>query len=172
MAFQPKIITALVLLVSWLIFASAGLFYFGNQHYGPFDPDKQWQNPLAAVFSIEALGIAATAGKQVVHVRLAQCACNNHVNAHISRLNNDSQLAATAQFTRQVSEITVAGLALPAAPAVLIFENGQMIYAGPYASGPLCSPSDSLIAPILRNEVQLAGVWLNGEAQACRCLTG
>tara|TARA_R110002126_G_scaffold15185_7_gene62497 strand:+ start:1544 stop:2065 length:522 start_codon:yes stop_codon:yes gene_type:complete len=160
----------LPLFVIWVVLASAGLFYFGNQHYGTFAPDNHWQNNAPSVFLIEALGIAAAAGKQVVHVQSAKCARNRLVEAHLRQFDEDYKLSADAQFTLQLSQVAAAEFVLPAAPAILIFEDGRLIYAGPYATGPLCSPSDSLIAPILRNEVQLPGRWLNAEAKACRCL--
>ncbi|HAW91989.1 MULTISPECIES: DUF6436 domain-containing protein [unclassified Arsukibacterium] len=160
----------LVVFVVWVVLASAGLFYFGNQNYGQFDDSGSWQVSAPKALAIETLGIAPEAGKQVVHVGQPECVCNRLASQHIASFTEAYQLPANKQFYRQLQQVSGAGLMLPATPAVLIFDNGQLIYAGPYATGPMCSVSTSLIAPILKGDVNLAGLWLNGEAKACRCV--
>ncbi len=167
---SPKRAMLFLVFVVWFVLASAGLFYVGNQHYGHFDPSGNWPAIAPKTFSSSALGILAAPGKQVVHVQQTQCSCNRLTKQHISQFTDEYLVPSSAQFKRQLSQVAAAGLPLPAAPAVLIFEDGRLIYAGPYATGPSCSLADSLIAPILRNEIKLPGVWLNGEVKACRCL--
>lgn len=156
--------------VIWVVVVSAGLFYFGNQNYGQFDDSGSWRVSAPKGLAIATLGIAPGAGKQVVHVGQPECVCNRLASQHIASFTEAYQLSANRQFYRQLTQVTSAGLMLPATPAVLIFDNGQLIYAGPYSTGPMCSVSTSLIAPILKGEVNLAGLWLNGEAKACRCV--
>lgn len=160
----------LPLFVVWVVVASAGLFYFGNQHYGLFAGDTDWQNSAAADFNLSALNVEVSPGIQVVHVQQRNCICNSRAEDHIALFASDYQVPGSAQHMRALADVAAAGLVLPASPAVLIFDDGQLVYAGPYATGPLCSVSDSLIAPILLKKVQLPGLWLNGEAKACRCL--
>tara|TARA_B100001059_G_scaffold235832_1_gene283088 strand:- start:66945 stop:67451 length:507 start_codon:yes stop_codon:yes gene_type:complete len=156
--------------VAWVLLASAGLFYFGNQNYGPFAADARWPQQTPAEFNLIALNITGNTGIQVVHVQQPQCSCNSKAKQHIALFDSDYQVPLSAQHQRSLTEVAAAGFNLPASPAVLIFDNGTLIYAGPYATGPLCSVADSLIAPILLKQVTLPGLWLNGEAKACRCL--
>lgn len=167
---RQRVILLLPLFVIWVVVASAGLFYFGNQHYGRFAGDTDWQNSAAAEFKLPALNLEVTPGIQVVHVQQPNCICNDRAREHIALFAGDYQVPVSAQHQREAADIAAAGFVLPASPAVLIFDNGLLIYAGPYATGPLCSVSDSLIAPILLKEIRLPGLWLNGEAKACRCL--
>lgn len=160
----------LPLFVVWVVLASAGLFYFGNQHYGQFAGDIDWQNSVTTEFNLSALKVEVTPGIQVVHVQQPNCICNSRAENHMALFAGDYQVPGTSQHRRQLADVVAAGFVLPASPAVLIFENGRLIYAGPYATGPMCSVSDSLIAPILKGDVNLAGLWLNGEAKACRCV--
>lgn len=160
----------LPLFVVWVVLASAGLFYFGNQHYGQFGGDSDWQQSVVTEFNLTELNVDVSPGIQVVHVQQPNCICNSRVEEHIALFAGDYQVPEPAQYRRQLADIAAAGFVLPASPAVLIFNNGHLIYAGPYATGPLCSVADSLIAPILRQEIRLPGLWLNGEAKACRCL--
>ncbi len=167
---RQRVALILPLFVIWVVLASAGLFYFGNQHYGLFAGDSDWQTSAPVTFNLAALHIDANTGIQVVHVQQPQCICNSMAQQHIARFVSDYQVPVAAQHQRAIADVAAAGFSIPASPAVLIFDNGQLLYAGPYATGPLCSVSDSLIAPILLKEVQLPGLWLNGEASACRCV--
>ena len=166
-----RVVLLLPLFIVWVVAASAGLFYFGNQHYGQFAGDTDWHHSAAAEFHLSALNVDVSPGIQVVHVRQPTCVCNSRAEDHIALFASDYQVPVIAQHQRKLADIAAAGFMLPASPAVLIFDNGLLIYAGPYATGPLCSVSDSLIAPILLKDVQLPGLWLNGEVKACRCLS-
>ncbi len=167
---RRKVWLAVVVFLSWLILSSVALFYFGNQHYGQFDPKLQnnWLNSRS--FQLHQLGLAVMPGIQVVHVQQANCICNSRAKLHITQFEEKYLLAAQAQTQLTYDQVLQAGLTLPATPAVLVFQHGELIYAGPYATGPLCSVSASIIAPIITKAVTLPGLWLNGEAKACRCL--
>ncbi|KKO46040.1 hypothetical protein WG68_06670 [Arsukibacterium ikkense] len=172
MARQAELKTILLGVVFgiWLMLSSIGLYYFGNQHYGQFAGETNWQLPPAAAFNLSALGILPKTGIQVIHAQQDNCICNNRAKQHIALFTTDYGVPAQAQLHVKPAQLMQAGFALPASPAVLIFDSGQLIYAGPYATGPLCSVADSIMAPVLLQKVQLPGLWLNGEAKACRCL--
>jgi hypothetical protein len=168
---RQRMLWLLLIFTLWLVLVSVALFYFGNQDYGQFDANQNWQASAPSTLAIEALGIVPSAGKQVVHVQQPHCSCNSRAIQNRAIFTDEYQLPAMRQFQRELGQVNAAGLMLPATPAVLIFNNGKLLYAGPYATGPMCSVSNSLIAPILTGEVTLTGLWLNGEAKACRCLS-
>ncbi|MDP2715826.1 DUF6436 domain-containing protein [Rheinheimera sp.] len=158
---------ALLLFSLWIIVASAVLFYLGQRHYGVFAPDKVWHS---SAIDVAAFGLRAAAGFQVLHVFADSCVCNSRAKAHIRQLDKQLLSEQAEQYFFSPDQIASAGFTIPATPAVLIFSQGKLVYAGPYASGPLCALDDSLIAPILQRKVVLPGRWLNGEAYACRCI--
>ena len=153
----------------WLLSSSVALLVFGNQYYGEFGQDNQW---LAANASVtpQTLGLKAQDGIQVVHVLEHGCVCNRAAKQHLAQFEPRYGIPATSQATLSVAAVAATGLTLPATPALLIFEQGKLLYAGPYATGPLCSVNDSLIEPIVKKQVVLTGLWLNSEAKACRCV--
>lgn len=158
---------ALLLFSLWIIVVSAVLFYLGLRHYGVFSPNKVWHS---SIVDVAAFGLKAASGFQVLHVFADGCVCNSRARAHIRQLDKQLMPEQAEQYFFSPDQIVSAGFILPATPAVLIFSQGKLVYAGPYASGPLCSVTDSLIAPLLLQQIQLPGLWLNGEAKACRCV--
>lgn len=152
-----------VLATAWLLYSMT----FAN--YGEFDPEQRWlgtSQPIQLSQLVPSAGSeVASAGLTLVHVRSSWCSCNPLADAHTETVPDD-----VAQHWVTVDTVQAAGFDLPATPAALIFDNDQLIYAGPYASGAFCSVEDSLIDAILTGEQALAGTYLNGLVQACRCL--
>lgn len=149
--------------------SSVALFRFGFSHYGEFDPEQQW-SASGPDLTLAALQISDSTGWQLVHVLDSQCGCSRLAQQHVATLSQQLQLSASQQHYRSAAELASAGFRLPAVPAVLVFEHGILRYAGPYASGPLCSAGNSFLPALLSGQSRLPGSWLNGEAMACRCL--
>lgn len=158
---------ALLLFSLWIIVVSAVLFYLGQRHYGVFAPEQVWHS---RDIDVSAFGLTASAGFQVLHVFADGCVCNSRARAHIRQLDKQLTPVQTEQYFFSPDQIVSAGFIIPATPAVLIFSQGKLLYAGPYATGPLCALDDSLITPILQKKIILPGPWLNGETSACRCI--
>ena len=159
---------AFVLFVSWIAISSVLLFYLGNRHYGSFASEQPWQTRPVL---LQDLALNATEPVQLVHVFDQHCVCNARAQVHINQLINNDTLAGIGQHFITPATLKTLGFMLPATPAVLIFIDGQLKYAGPYASGVMCSVDESLITPILKQQVILPGLWLNGDTTACRCLS-
>lgn len=166
MSHLRKLQLSFVLFVSWIAISSILLFYSGNRHFGSFASDLPWQ---AEALSFQDLGFTATGPVQLVHVFDEHCVCNTKALAHIDKLNNNNSLVGVGQHFITPATLSLSDFMLPATPAVLIFIDGQLKYAGPYASGVMCSVDESLIMPILKQQVILPGLWLNGESTTCRC---
>ena len=152
-----------VLATGWLLYSLT----FAN--YGEFDPEQRWLGSAQSI-QLNALVPAAeskvaNSGLTLVHVRSSLCSCNPLADGHTATVPDDVE-----QHWVSADTVQAAGFDLPATPAALIFDKGQLIYAGPYASGAFCSVEDSLIDTILTGEQALAGTYLNGLVQACRCL--
>lgn len=154
-----------VLFTIWVGITGAVLYYLTFGNYGEFDPRQEWLQ-IQHSPSIEQLGFKPADGLTLIHVRDAYCSCNPLANAHTSIVPQD-----VPQHWLSAEQLRGTGFSVPATPMALIFDGEQMIYAGPYASGPLCSPGNSLIEDILHQEQQLAGLYLNGLIRSCRCLS-
>lgn len=170
-SFNPRqrLVAALLLFLGWLAFSSVLLYRFGFAHYGTFDDKQLWRFDSAGI-TLSQLSIPQVDGWQVVHVLDTTCGCTRLAKAHAGMFKELYQLPAAQQLYRSPAELAAAGFVLPAVPAVLLFDQGKLVYAGPYASGPLCSTNNSFITSLLSGQTQLEGLWLNGESKACRCL--
>jgi hypothetical protein len=155
-----------VIFLCWIVLSSLLLFYLGNRYIGSFSATFDWGSPT---LEIQALGVQPERGFQLVHVFAKGCVCNTRAKAHLTQLTQQLLLPPESQSTISTQKLAAAGFRLPATPAVLIFSDGKLIYAGPYASGSACAVQDSLIAPILQQELILPGLWLNGNVNTSRC---
>lgn len=167
MKLHRRLIAAMLLFAGWIALSSAALFYLGQRHYGEFADAQLWQaDPLL----LSALGLPVEEGVVLVHVIADGCPCNYRARAHQRALAQDPNLSQVQHHVINADALVQSGFQLPATPAVLLFINGKLHYAGPYASGPLCALDESFILSILKQRVILPGLWLNGDAIACRCL--
>lgn len=170
-SFSPRqrIAAALLLFIAWLLFSSVLLYRFGFAHYGTFDEKQLWRFDSTGI-TLSQLAIPEVSGWQVVHVLDSNCGCSRLAQSHAGMFRELYELPASQQLYRTAAELAAAGFVLPAVPAVLLFDQGKLVYAGPYASGPLCSTNNSFITSLISRQTQLEGLWLNGESKACRCL--
>ncbi len=153
-----------VFCVLWVIATAWVLYYFTFANYGEFDPEQTWLGQSSEL-RITDLGLPQGSGMHIVHVRAPYCSCNPLADAHTVTIPDTVN-----QHWASADDIAATGFDLPATPAALIFKDGALMYAGPYASGAFCAVEDSLIDDILRGQQQLAGTYLNGLVRACRCL--
>lgn len=153
----------------WLVFSSVGLYRLGFSHYGVFDPQQLWLGQ-GQQLTLANLNIDASFDWQLVHVLVSECVCSRLARKHLLALDESLAQQDVRQHFRSANELAAAGFTLPAVPAVLVFQDGQLKYAGPYASGPLCSSTNSFLPALFSGQRQIPGTWLNGETKACRCL--
>lgn len=160
-----------LLLLLWLVASSVLLFRFGQSDYGEFDPHRQLlQHPVQLVDFIK-LSAAKPGETILLHVLDPACRCAALAENHLAQLQPSlqnlpklRQLALTPFFLQQ------AGIAVPATPMIVVLRDQQLIYSGPYASGPACSIGESLLDQVLQQKLQTPASWLNSETAACRCL--
>ena len=160
------------LLVLWLVASSVLLFRFGQSDYGEFDPHRQLQQHPTKLRDLIELSAARPGETLLLHVLDPACRCTVLAENHLAQLQPSlqnlpklRQLALTPLLLRQ------AGIAVPATPMIVVLRDQQLIYSGPYASGPACSIGDSLLDQVLQQKLQTPDSWLNSETAACRCLS-
>lgn len=161
---------AWVVLVSWLGLSTLAMYVFVFADYGEFDPHQQWLGWQPPEDIGEKLSLADDNDQwSIVHVRGDHCSCNSYLNTHLEDLTRDH--AGVAQLDASIDSLDEYGFIVPATPMAMIFQGQQLVYAGPYASGPFCASEDSLISDLLEQRTQLAGTYLQGLVKACRCLS-
>lgn len=166
---RSRYLFAILLFLLWISATSYFLYDTVWGNYGVFDNQQQWETVSVTELTPGALALPVINGIQLVHVLDEDCQCNRFTEEHIRSLGK-MLTEPEAQAQVSVSALQTAGFVVPATPMALIFEHGKLIYAGPYATGPLCSVDDSLLADILSGHKILTGLWLNGETKACRCI--
>lgn len=153
-----------LLFLTWLLGSALGLYYLTFKDYGEFDPEQLWLGWQAPTDIGQRLDLAADANLvTLVSVREGGCSCNSYVDAHLQ------QHAAVNVVERTPAQLSQLGFVVPASPMAMVFYGQQLVYAGPFASGPFCATDNSLIDDIVNQNTRLAGTFLNGLIKACRC---
>jgi hypothetical protein len=148
-------------LAAWALLSLLLLARFEQQRYGVFDPAGQLAQLQVRPYTPDSAAV-------LIAVIDPACGCARAARAHLAQLQRQQPALQFRELTpAQWREI---GPALPATPAVLWYQQQQLRYAGPLAQGPLCSSDADLLLPLLQGRQRLAGVWLNSETVACRCL--
>jgi len=156
---------AILLLCGWAFASLGALAYFEQQHYGVYDPD----NELLRFNSANAGHELALQGSDVlIAVIDPACYCARAARVHLQQLKQQYPQLVLQELTP--AQWRQHGPALPATPAVVWYQRQQLRYAGPLAQGPNCSSDNDVLLPLLLGRQRLAGVWLNSETVACRCL--
>lgn len=166
---QQRILLSIGLFLVWFLFVSVALYQMSFADYGEFDPSYKWHG-LRVTLDRDKLQLPKQQDWQLVHVLPKHCRCSALAEQHRKDISVELSLTDDQQFYRTVEQVEAAGLQLPAVPAVLVFNAGKLVYAGPYASGPRCSTTHSFLPALIRGNVQLPATWLNGETKACRCV--
>jgi hypothetical protein len=159
------------LLLLWLVASSVLLFRFGQSDYGEFDPKLQLQQHPTKLSDFIELSAARPGETILLHVLDPACRCAALAEDHIAQLQPSLQnLPKLRQLALTPLLLQQAGIAVPATPMIVVLRDQQLIYSGPYASGPACSIGDSLLDQVLQQKLQTPASWLNSETAACRCL--
>lgn len=162
---------ALMLLIIWIAGSAAAFYGLFLGHFGTFDEKRLWQQqPLLAAQTEQKLRQQLLPDRhwQAILITDSTCSCSSFAKQHLERLQQRQPELATTQLSD--SEAKALGLDSPALPLLLLFNQQQLIYAGPLATDLLCSDNASLLDKIVSGASQLPGFWLNGESTACRCL--
>lgn len=175
---MSKLKLPLLVFVLWVVASSIYLYVWAFTDYGYFDEQNQWlglikttpeQAKLVAFLDTsEPLRINQ---RLLVHIREQGCRCNAYADQHANDLLTGIE---GQQVTLTVEEAEALNIPIPATPMVAVFQltknTAELIYAGPYASGPFCAADDSFLPAVLGGGLNISGPWLNGGVKACRCI--
>lgn len=169
-----KVKAAVVLLALWIAGSAAAFYWFFLGHYGVFDQQGLWQQqPLLPVQVQHKLKqqLVPDAIWQAVLITDSNCNCSSFATEHLLRMQQRQPdlIVKELELTEAKALGLTLGLDIIAAPLLLLFQNQQLLYAGPLATDLMCSDNASLLDGIINGTTRLPGFWLNGESTACRC---
>lgn len=146
------------LIAVWLIATSAFLFWWRFADFGVFDQRAEWLDQSPSEVDVP--------GEVIFHVRDG-CLCAPLADRHDKLIEQYDQYQQRRVKPEVVEKL---GIPVPATPMLVIVEQGKVIYAGPYAAGPTCSPEQSFLPQLLTEERRVTTPWYNGNVNACRCV--
>jgi Domain of unknown function (DUF6436) len=169
-----KVKAAVVLLALWIAGSAAAFYWFFLGHYDVFDQQGVWQQqPLLPKQVQIKLNNQLLPDRlwQAVLITDPNCSCSSFATEHLLRMQQRQPDLIVQEL--ELDEAKALGLTLGldiiAVPLLLLFQNQQLLYAGPLATDLMCSDNASLLDGIINGTTRLPGFWLNGESTACRC---
>lgn len=159
--------------VVWLTFIIGAFIYLVNRELSSFDPNRALSN-ISSQKLIESMKTPIDSkisfDKTIIHISDEACHCNGYTKNHQLAIN---KLAAQNNFSIQylsIDELPDTAF-IPSTPVVMLLgENNELIYFGPYAQGIACSENNTILELAWKN--YLKGFNANiifGEAEGCYC---
>lgn len=165
---HSRLLLALLILAVWVPASLLLLNRFGDSYTGVFDPDDRLGS-LQSNYPVLTQQLNLTTGAAtIIHVLDENCACYDQTVEHLRYLTQEIP-GHINQLYKSVAQMQQLGIDVPATPMIILLSDDQLNYAGPYATGPLCTAQSDILLPIVKGEVALAGPWLNSAAVSCRC---
>jgi hypothetical protein len=165
-----RVKAAVLLLFVWITASASGFYWFFLGHYGVFDELSVWQHqPLLPEQVQSKLNQQLLPDRrwQAVLITDSRCSCSSFAKEHLQRLQQRQPDLTGKEL--ELAEATALGIDIIATPMLLLFQNQQLLYAGPLATDFMCSDNASVLEGIISGLTVLPGFWLNGESTACRC---
>lgn len=149
----------------WLVYMIVAFIWMGERHLRWFDPQYKLAGQSTALQDY----IANLPGNSVIEFVEPGCYCNPFSSDHRETLRSDFR------HQGKVVQVIKPGDAerawLPSTPAVLVLgENKQIVYLGPYSAGLYCSANNSFVVAAVNN-YQRANLTTGilDDAKGCYC---
>ncbi len=143
------------LVLVWLVGTVLAANYFIAKRMTHFDSNNQLANvEVKQLFKrLHDEGfISSENSKTVIHFTADGCHCNKVPESHkveIDKLvRNEGFEVLNRKLSSQFTDI------VPAAPSVIVVDNGQLVYLGPYSAGYSCSKTNSFVDMAINNHLQ------------------
>lgn len=165
---RSRVIWGGALLALWLIATTVAIYWLTFNNYGEFDPQQAWLGWLPPEGIARDIGISNHHEETTLAVVTEDgCSCNSFLRTHLNDMRFDNQALHTMELAP--ATLNEHGFIVPATPMAMVFYGDELVYAGPFATGPFCASEDSLLVGVIERKQTLAGTFLNGFVNACRC---
>lgn len=160
------------LFATWLISVFISGYYFISIRLVEFDPDRHLPTDDTQLVqaTAQAMRVDVNAlSNSIVHFSQPNCSCTSYSQAHISSLNDTAKQNGFTIIQKTIDAAT--GQIIPSTPAIMIIgNNAELVYFGPYSTGLACSATNSIVDITLQNYQQgFASHLINNEALGCYC---
>ncbi|WP_416308242.1 DUF6436 domain-containing protein [Neptunicella sp. SCSIO 80796] len=164
-----------LLFVVWLTSVVIGACYFIKLRLVEFDPDGKLANADSAIFVANIAHLLQLHPDQlsnsIIHFRQRNCRCSTYSSEHTYAID---LLASKDSFTILHKWVNhELSTMVPATPAIMIVgNNSQLVYFGPYSTGLDCSANNSLVDTVLQNyRLGFNPKLIHRDAVGCYCQT-
>lgn len=153
----------------WLVWVVIGFIYLVSQRLVEFDPNQQLltatPQEIVAQFANQT-----GSGQRIYHLIDQECHCTSLLTDHRQQINKIAKKDGFEIIDVDINRNEIATL-VPATPAIVIVDNNdELLYVGPYATGLDCSADNSLIDVVLDNYRQgFSAPTIINDAKGCYC---
>jgi hypothetical protein len=140
-----RVKAAVVLLMLWIAGSAAAFYWFFLGHYGVFDQQGLWQQQPLLPQQVQiklSHQLLPDHLWQAVLITDSNCNCSSFAKEHLLRMQQRQPDLIVQEL--ELDEAKALGLTLGldiiAAPLLLLFQNQQLLYAGPLATDLMIMP--------------------------------
>jgi hypothetical protein len=143
-----------IVVALWLLLTGLAAVYFINSRLAAFDPNmkltgKNANEIVNQLKKIDELNYEH-GNKKIIHITSDNCSCTQFSKTHKDAINKtakeDGFSVNNVNLPANFSSI------IPATPSILILnENNELLYFGPYSAGLACTESNGYIETVLNN---------------------
>lgn len=166
-------------LAVWLILASVAIYSFGGSNFKEFDPHLRLASQIMSLdFEKDLLQAMESSGlstdeARIYHVRSGDCWCDALSKPHAQKIDQwATQYAVNAQVIDLAKHPSLAEY-IPSTPAVIVVDQEQLVYFGPYSEGMGCFAQtgfvDIRMKPYFENPRANFTASIQTEAIGCYC---
>lgn len=161
-----------VIVVVWLIFTVLAAIYFISDRLVKFDPEEKLLNISTQALVAEVISefdLPAQMPNTLINFTSEGCKCNQNSQEHLSDVKNTAKKENLAviniSLPQNLSNI------IPSTPSVLLLDNNsQLIYFGPYSEGASCNKGEGIIDLVMANYKKgFNAELIISNAQGCYC---
>jgi len=158
----------------WLVLTVVAASYFISERLVAFDPQKKLAdiNQQALVEHILAdINLSSPLSNTLINFISPHCQCNQISFEHLTDVKNTASLNNMSVIDISLPK-NFTGL-IPSTPAALVLdENGELIYFGPYSEGLSCGKGEGIIDMVLSNYKKGFNAQLiMANSEGCYCNT-
>lgn len=160
------------LLALWLVLTGLAFWHLEYRKLNTYEALPATDPQLVSELEEALATQSATTGPVLVHLYAADCACEQASRNHLQNLQTRYPHLEVRTLEREAllqDAFWPVPLSLPT--AALFNPDGQLLYFGPYSSGPVCGTGINFVDNLLAGlaPAYTAEPWINSLAFGCFC---
>jgi len=165
------------LLIGWAATLLFTMLAYSQRQLSPFDPQgillHASTDPMFDETVVQALKRQGVTAASIVHISTEDaCYCDTLAQPHQTQLLAKLSTVDYRAVTLDLNKVPSLEKLIPSIPALIVIDNDyQLRYLGPYANGYGCVTGDTLVEAISQYATKgiYPGAVINTEAKGCFC---